>query len=150
MTHDRDPDIRDFAYRALESIDPKLLDPLVKTFRRRLASSDPDEVVRSAWFLAERRDIRSVPRIEGFRDQWEPWEAFYKIAEVILLVLTDPDAIARRIRSHDHDRMWWLATAASKIDDPDAIAALRDCSASAPDEDCRKACAWGLTRVSSN
>lgn len=147
LTHDRDADIRDLAYQALERIDPKLLDPLLRTFRRRLSSRDPDEVIRSGWTLAARGDTDAIPALEAFRDRYEPWEAYHKMAAVILLVLTAPEEVARLIRAHDHERVGWLAYAATKVADPEAIAALRECSESAPDDECRKACSWGLERA---
>jgi hypothetical protein len=146
MTNDRDADIRDLALQALEAIDPELLDPLIKRLRRNLASKDDNRVFSTAWRLAERGDLASIGPIQAWQDRYEPWMWQHKVASVILLVLKSPDEVAVRIRDHDHDRMTWLSYAAIVVNTSDSRDALTECSVSAPDEDCRRMCAYTLTK----
>ena len=146
MTNDRDADIRDLAIQSLEAIDPKLLDALTEHLRRRLASTDDDEVLSTAWRLAQRGDLASIAPIEVWGDRYESWMWQHKAASVILLVLTSPDEVAGRIRDHDHDHMTWLSYAAIVVNTSESRGALTECSVSGPDEVCRRVCAYALTK----
>jgi hypothetical protein len=52
--------------------------------------------------------------------------------------LEDPDSIIRRIRSRDHDSMFWLVEAAPSLRPDDARRALSDSLAGPLDPDCRR------------
>ncbi len=144
MMRDRDTDIRGLAMDALEAIDPTLLDAILPELRRKVRSGNSSEVVSAAWRLAERGDVETIGLLKAFRDRHESWLAEYKAATVILLVLTAPDEVARRIRSHDHDHMTWLTYAAVTVGTAEATDALEDCRANAPDERCRRLCEFAL------
>jgi HEAT repeat protein len=144
MLDDPDPDIRVMAMSSLEELNPLTIVGLADLLRSRLRSSNPYEALATSWALARLRDRASVPVLKGYRDTFEPWQWQYKAAEVVLLYMTDPDEVIRRVRHHDHDRMGWLAHAATMIGSPEAMAALRDCSTGAPDSECRAMCSHAL------
>ena len=144
LAEDRDPDIRGLAIDALESIDPKQLQSLSTSLRKRLRSEDDWEVLATAWRVARAGDMDAVPAIEAFRDRNDPGWWQHKAAAVVLLAMRDPAEIPRRIRAHDHDHMSWLSYAATWIDEPDGRPALEFCRDNGPDEECRTRCAWAL------
>ena len=144
MMRDRDTDIQGLAMDALEAIDPTLLDAILPELRRKVRSGNYSEVVSAAWRLAERGDVETIGLLEAFRDRHESWLAECKAATVILLVLTAPDEVALRIRAHDHDHMTWLTYGAVIVRTAEAIDALEDCRANAPDERCRRLCEFAL------
>jgi YD repeat-containing protein len=145
LVDDPDPDIRGMALHELEALDPALLAPLIAKLHQRVArSSDADEVQATGWTLVRLRDLDAIPLLEAHRARHEPWTWQAKAAEVQVLALRDPAAVIERIRDHDHDRMFWLAYAATIIGTLEAIDAVRACARHAPDEDCRRDCTYVL------
>jgi HEAT repeat protein len=144
LLDDPDPDIRVMAMSSMEEVDATAIARLARRLRRRIQSSNPYEALATSWTLAQLRDRASVPLLEEYRDAFESWQWQYKAAEAVLLYMTDPDEVVRRVRDHDHDRMTWLSYAASLIGSPEAIAALRECSTGAPDPECRGKCSYVL------
>ena len=129
---------------ALKEVDATAIARLAGRLRRRLQSSNPNEALAASWTLAQVGDAASVPLLEEYRDSFGDWQWERKAAHVVLLYMTDPDAVIRLVGSHDHERMLWLSYAAKLIGTPDAIRTLRECSTSAPDEECRAKCLYSL------
>jgi hypothetical protein len=144
MLDDRDPDVRVMAMSSIEDADPTVLAPFVNRLRRRLQSSNPNEVLATSWTLARLGDRDSVPLVQEYRDGFDDWQWQHKAADVVLLYMTDPDDVIRGIRDHDHERMAWLVYAAALIGTPAATEALHECSTGAPDPACRGKCAYSL------
>jgi hypothetical protein len=149
LFRDRDPDIRGLALAAIEALDPALVESLLVELRRRLSSKDRDEVIAIAWRLAARSDQASIPLIEAFRDRHEPWEGNHKVASVILLLMSAPEEIRKRIDAHDHDHMLWLPYAAILSGRREALEAVWRCAAAGPDDVCRRFCRYSLEKYAS-
>lgn len=62
-------------------------------------------------------------------------------------MLTDPSAIPRLVKEHDHERMPWLSKAAGLLGTTEAAGALRTCLENAPDGQCRDKCREDLERL---
>lgn len=147
MINDRDPDIRGIVVDVLLKIDPTYLARLLPALRRRLRSANDSEAISSAWQLARAGDASALSDIERLRNSFPPRYWQHKAAEIILVFLTDPEAIPARISAHDHDHMMWLAHAAATRPTPKCVAALEDCMRSAPDTECQTICRKALARI---
>lgn len=65
-----------------------------------------------------------------------------------MLVLNDDEAsVAEGLRRHAHDDVPALAVAARMLGTDLTIGALREAASSAPDEECRAACAAELDQI---
>ena len=144
LLDDDDADIRVTAVTAVEGLDPSHIPALARRLRRRLRSSNPYEALATSWTLAKIGDKESVEVLRRYRDGHEPWTWQHKAADVVLLYMTAPDEVVRRIEGHDHDRMLWLAYAAKLVGTPSALAALRSGADTLADEECRAACRYTL------
>jgi hypothetical protein len=51
------------------------------------------------------------------------------------------------IQNHDHDRMQWLALAATIIGSDAARRSLQQAARNAPDKDCEGDCLWALEQL---
>lgn len=147
VAQDQDADTRDVAIEELLELDPDAAAELAPALRQRLKSKDLYEPVSAMWTLAAIHDQDALDEIrELSRNARLPWHQ--KSAFVVSLVLSDQvDEIVRRIRDHDHDLMPWLPEAARLVGTPDARAALKACSDSAPDEECRGYCNEALAKL---
>lgn len=149
MTRDRDRDVRDAAIEELVALDPDAARRLVPALRRRLRSREAHEPVSAMWTLAELGDTGSLPAIRRIAQSERldyPFQAH--VAEVVCLVLEGrEDEIVEGLRAHDHGRMPWLATGARVLGTESARSALEECAMTAPDEECRRACAVELERL---
>jgi hypothetical protein len=146
LTRDRNPDVRRGAVRDLVQLEPETARRLIPSLRRRLRSRDLVEPVFALWTLAELGDRGSLPavaRIAAAKSDEHPFRR--QCARVVAIVLGEqPEEIVERIRAHDHELMPWLARAARIVGTDEARAALAECAESAPDEECRNACAEEL------
>jgi hypothetical protein len=149
LTRDRDPDVREAAIDELVTLDPDAARRLVPALRRRLRSTEAREPVSAMWTLAELGDRSSLPairRLAEAKDLEHPFNA--RVAEIVCLLLEERgDEVLWRLRAHDHDYTPWLATAARVLGTESARAALAQCAAGAPDEECRRVCAVELERL---
>jgi len=146
---DRDPGVRDLAIERLLESHPVAARSLVPLLLRKLNGPEFFDAVGAMWALAQlrRRDALDEIREAGQAGR-RAGKTFQGItADVVndLLEGRDTELVAA-LERHDHDRMSALAKAASLIGSPEALAVLRRCAESAPDEDCRLACAAALRR----
>jgi len=149
LLEDDDPDTRVAALATLEEVDPARLSGEVGRLTKRLQSGDPHETLATAWALARISDADAVEAIETARNSAEPSHWLRKALDAVLLFMTEPHEVAARLRSHDHERTLWLAYAAGLLGTDEAIAALRDCAATAEDERCRNICKYRLEELGS-
>lgn len=140
LLDDSDADVRGEALDQLELLDPSIVQRLAPRLRERLARSNNYEALSIAWRLAVLKDEAAVALIEDFRDCHPEGNWQHKAADIVLAMLLEPDAIPRRIRTHDHDHMPWLAYGASLLRTGEAMDALDACADGAPDADCRAYC----------
>ena len=141
--------MRDGAIERLLECDPVAARSLVPLLLRKLKGPEFFDAVSAMWALAKLRHRDAIEEIrEAGRAGRREGKTFQGItADVIndLLEGRDTELVAA-LERHDHDRMSALAKAASLIGSPEALAALRRCVESAPDDDCRLACAAALRR----
>ena len=151
LANDRNSDVRDSAVEELFELrpEPTVLTPVLKALRRRVLSKDFVEADFAVWRLAGLRDPVAIPGIELYaRDPKYPYKA--KSAQIALMLINnDDDRILELIRTHDHDRMLWLARAAGLIGTKEALEAL-EANASELDEQCARDCAFFAQRVRMN
>lgn len=62
--------------------------------------------------------------------------------------IEDPNRIESRIRSHDHEHMFWLAEAAIILKPEGAVEALTECAESPADRHCGEICRSALHKAS--
>ena len=150
VTKDRDPDVRDLGIARLLEVDTKAAEAIVPLLRRRLRGPEFYDAVSAMWALAQLRNRAAIEDIrEAGRVGREAGKTFQGIVADVVGDLLDgrENEIVASLEQHDHDRVSALAKAASLIGTPEALAALRSCAESAPDEDCRLACQERLRRV---
>ena len=147
MTRDRDTDVRDAAVQALLGLDAETGRAIVPDLRRRLQAPSVEERVKAIWALAELGDKRSLMAIEARAESSEdPAERSAGLAAALVL-RGDGDAVVDGLSAHDHENVPALAVAARILATEETRAALRECAAAAPDEECRAACASELERL---
>lgn len=147
LTRDRDPAVRDAAVEALFELGPEAAAPLAPDLRRRLQSSEPRERIAATWGLAALGDTSSV-RVLAQRAETADTETERSVARAAVLVLNDDEAsVAEGLRRHAHDDVPALAVAARMLGTDLTIGALREAASSAPDEECRAACAAELDQI---
>ncbi|HET6696862.1 MAG TPA: HEAT repeat domain-containing protein [Gaiellaceae bacterium] len=147
LTRDRDPAVRDAAVEALFELGPEAAAPLAPDLRRRLQSSEPRERIAATWGLAALGDTSSV-RVLAQRAETADTETEKSVARAAVLVLNDDEAsVAEGLRRHAHDDVPALAVAARMLGTDLTIGALREAASSAPDEECRAACAAELDQI---
>ena len=147
VTGDRDPDVRDLGIARLLEVDTKAAEAIVPLLLRKLRGPGFYDSVSAMWALAQLRHRAAIEDIrEAGRVGREAGKAFQGIVADIVSDLLDgrESEIIASLEQHDHDRVSALAKAASLIGTPEALAALRRCAESVPDEDCRLACKQGL------
>jgi hypothetical protein len=144
---DRDPDVRDVAVEELLELDIEAARSLAPRLRRKLRSKDFYEPVTATWALGAIRDVTAREAIQEVGDQASNAIRRNTARVVCMLLSDDPDEIVRRIREHDHELMPWLTKGARLLGTADALAALRACAASAPDEECQGVCQYALERA---
>ena len=147
MSRDSDADVRSLAIDALEALDPAEVCALQSQLLTVVRRGDDSEALSAAWRLAALRTEGTISALEDRRDVYPPSSWQHKSAEVVLLLVTDPGAIAGRIQAHDHEHMVWLAYAAAQLRTEAAIAALQEASVTAPDALCREVCSRGLAHL---
>jgi len=147
LTRDRDPAVRDAAVEALFELGPEAAAPLAPDLRRRLQSSEPRERIAATWGLAALGDMSSL-RVLAQRAETADTETEMSVARAAVLVLNnDEGAIAEGLRRHAHDDVPALAVAARMLGTDLTVGALREAASSAPDEECRAACAAELDLI---
>jgi len=147
LTRDRDPAVRDAAVEALFELGPEAAAPLAPDLRRRLQSSEPRERIAATWGLAALGDMSSL-RVLAQRAETADTETEKSVARAAVLVLNnDEGAIAEGLRRHAHDDVPALAVAARMLGTDLTVGALREAASSAPDEECRAACAAELDLI---
>jgi hypothetical protein len=147
MLDDSDPSNRIDAVPVYMALDPEGMPPLLAKLRRRLRSFDEHEVLSTAWDLAALGDTAAPAAIAAVRDVEPPDRWLHKALDVVWTYMSAPDRVITRIRDRDHVSMLWLAHAAGLIGTPEALSALRDGSAGAPDDRCRLICQTRLEEV---
>jgi hypothetical protein len=147
LTRDREPAVRDAAVEALFALGPEAAAPLAPDLRRRLQSSEPRERIAAAWGLAALGDTASLRALDRRAESAET-ETERSVARAAVLVLTDDEAaIAAGLRRHEHAEVPALAVAARMLGTDVTLAALLEAATSAPDEECRAACAAELDLI---
>jgi hypothetical protein len=151
----RDPDeaVRDDAIGRLADLAPEDVRPLAKSLASRLGGQIPSgEKGFILWTLAKIRALEATQQILDLRSQEPDWTQLARVADVVLLYLTEGEqAILDKIRHHgDHKRMEELCTLAWHVlGTTGASAALIEAEAHAPDDECRQRCREALRRLGS-
>jgi hypothetical protein len=122
LTNDRDGDVRDGAREDLIAIDPDFVQQMLPSLRQVLKrGKDPfGEDKAAMWRLARLRDPESVSILREYASRNDPRDYAYRMPLVLADYIEDPTSIARRIRDHDHEWMFWLVDAASLLPVPDS------------------------------
>jgi hypothetical protein len=150
VTKDRDSGVRDGGIERLLEVDAKAAEAIVPLLRRKLRGPEFYDAVSAMWALARLRYHEAIDDIrEAGRAGSRAGKTFQGITgDVVADLLEGRDMqLVASLEGHDHERTSALAMAASLIGTPEALAALRRCAESAPDEDCRLACKERLRRV---
>jgi len=148
----RDPDhaVSADAISRLLDVAPERVQRMTRSITSKLSSNIPSgEKVFVLWTLAKLQARQSIPEIEALRAHEPEWTKLARVADVVLTYLNKGErAILDAIENHtDHARMEELCTLAWFVTaGPAARSALEKCAESAPDEDCRRECAYGLGR----
>jgi HEAT repeat protein len=149
LASDRDIDVRDVAVEELVGLDIEAARSLAPKLGRKLRSKDVYEPATARWALGAVRDVTAREAIQEAGDQATTAIGRNTARVVLMLLSDDPDEIVRRIRAHDHELMAWLTEGARLLGTADAIAALRECAAGAPDKECRGICEYALEKIES-
>jgi hypothetical protein len=139
---DDDPDVRGLAFDEIERLDPTAPERLLPQLRLHLRSLDDAEVVRAGWVMVRLRDTTAIPAIDAYvaAASEQPTHVPFKAMSVVRMALAEPHTVAEAIRAHDHDRMMWLAHAATLIRSNDCMDALAWGISGCPDATCRELC----------
>ncbi len=146
-SEDRDIDVRDVAIGQLLEADIGAARSLIPLYRRNLQSSDRFGPVAAMWALAAVGDRDAVDLIHAKIAGRQPDALDRMNGEVVILLLTNPSEILRRLKEHDHERMLLLAKAAGLMGTEEATAALRSCLDGSFDTRCQDYCREELARL---
>ena len=141
LVNDRNIDVRSDALVALASVDPTAARTLLPELKRRLRSKDIWEPLLAMWAIARIGDAEAASDVRKAASRWPPHDAVVKVAEIVVKLLEGRTAeLIADLDRHEHTQTVWLAHALAIAGTPEALAALRRCAESAPDERCRAHC----------
>jgi hypothetical protein len=149
MAHDRRTATRDAALQDLEAIDPELLRPFIPDIRRIFSRSKSLHSPGGAamWRLARLRDPDSAELFRRYAERRDPAWYDHRMPMVLADYIDDPTSLVRRLDTHDHDWMFWVARAAKILMPSGAEAALRKAAQDSRDPECRQICADELVNL---
>jgi HEAT repeat protein len=140
LISDKDKDVRDTAITDLIAVDRSAAaNALIPRLRARLGA-DHEFPLFAAGHLAELRDYESLPAIRALAETASRHYVRRGASIVALLLEGREVEVLRRLRAHEHESTWALADVALMVGTPEARAAVEQCAASAPDEECRREC----------
>lgn len=148
---DPDDDVSADAIDRLFNVAPERLKRMSRSIASKL-SSDIPSLEKVFWLLslARLRALNAIPQIEALRATEEAWTKLARVADVVLQYLNLGEAdVLDALESHrDHAHMEELCTLAWFVIGSDAArSALKQCIASAPDEECRRECQFSLEKM---
>jgi hypothetical protein len=138
LMRDRDADVRDVAREDLIALDPMFEQTLLPAMRKVLQRrKDPwGEDKAAMWRVARLRDRESASILRDYANHFESRHYHHRMPLVLAAYIEDPTSLARRIREHDHDSMFWLLEAARRLQAPGMEEAIVDALELPVDAEC--------------
>lgn len=148
VSKDSHAEVRNAARTHLLSLDPasglKLASGLVRVLER--AESGSGETDLAIWTLAWLGDPDGASALRRFAGRFPTNYFEHRMALVLAESIERPDSVARRIREHDHDWMFWLVEAATLLPIPGGLEAVQAGHADPPDPECARIFADALRK----